>query len=88
MGLARELSMGPKRPRKPKPGQSPEFAALKRFTAAAAPDLEAFRAALEAVGTRPARLLYAEGMIYAAACARYTALTGEQYGPVTIDGKA
>jgi len=65
MGLARDLSMGPAR---------------KRLTAADGPDLETFRAVLDRVGNG-GRMRYAEGLIYTAACARYSALSGEQYGP-------
>jgi len=80
MGLARDLSMGPARKRAPRPGSAPDYAALKRLTAADGPDLETFRAVLDRVGNG-GRMRYAEGLIYTAACARYSALSGEQYGP-------
>lgn len=79
MGLARDLTMGPKR-RTARPGSTPDYAALKRLTTAPAPDLAAFRALLDRVGSG-GRMRYAEGLIYTAACARYSELTGEQYGP-------
>lgn len=76
MGRARELTMGPKRPRRSVPG----LAALRRFTDADAPDVAAFRARLDEVGTGPG-LRPGEALVYARACARYRELTGEAYGP-------
>ena len=80
MGLARELTMGPKRKGAQRPGSAPDYAALKRLTTAPVPDLETFRALLDRVGNG-GRMRYAEGLIYTVACARYSALSGEQYGP-------
>lgn len=80
MGLARDLTMGTRK-RTPRPGHSPDYAALKRLTAAAAPDLATFRATLERVGSSPERMRFAEGVTYAQACQRYRELTGEDYGP-------
>jgi hypothetical protein len=82
MGLARDLTMGQKRPRAPRAGSTPEYTALKRFTAMPEPDLTVFRAALERVGGQRTRMRFAEGVIYAEACARYRELSGEDYGPV------
>ena len=79
MGLARDLTMG-NRKRTPRPGQSPDYAALKRLTTAATPDLGTFRALLDRVGAG-GRMRYAEGLVYTAACQRYRELTGEDYGP-------
>lgn len=81
MGRARELSMGPKRPRTGST-TDPDFATLKRLTQAQRPDLDTFRAVLDRVGARAERPLFGQGVIYIEACQRYTALTGEQYGPV------
>lgn len=73
--------MGQPRRRAPRPGTTPDYAALKRLTACADPDLTAFRAILERVGAQRERMRYAEGVIYAKACERYSELSGEQFGP-------
>lgn len=80
MGLARDLSMGPRKPRR-RPAANPDFAALRRLLQADAPDLDVMRAVLDRVGTSGARMRYAEGTVYVAACQRYSDLTGTQYGP-------
>lgn len=80
MGLARELTMGPRRHRKPRVGTQGDYATLRRLTAAETPDLDAFRQALDRVGAQPGRFRLAEGDVYTAACTRYSELTGTQYG--------
>jgi hypothetical protein len=60
---------------------SGDYAALRRLTAAQAPDLTVFRAVLERVGGTRARMRFAEGVVYAQACQRYRELSGEDYGP-------
>jgi hypothetical protein len=81
MGLARELTMGTRRPRQNGIAANPDYAALRRLTRAQAPDLETFRTILDRVGSSPARMRFKEGAIYIEACQRYRALTGEEYGP-------
>jgi len=81
MGLARDLTMGPKRPRNRHSGTSGDYAILRRLTQAENPDLGTFRAVLQRVGSSPERLRFAEGVVYTAACERYRALTGEDFGP-------
>lgn len=81
MGLARELTMGPRRPRKPKPGTTGDYAIIRRLTAAETPDLAEFRAALDRIGAQTHRFRPEEGRVYHAGCERYSALTGAQYGP-------
>jgi hypothetical protein len=80
MGLARELSMGPRRKRT-RIGNEGDYATLRQLTAAKQPDLVKFREVLDRVAASPARKRYAEGLVWTAACTRYSALTGEQYGP-------
>jgi hypothetical protein len=82
MGLARELSMGPRRTRTNRIAADPDFAALRRLTQAAKPDTTQMRTILDRVGANPARMRFKEGAIYIEACKRYRELTGEQYGPV------
>lgn len=79
MGLARELSMGPRKPRS-QTGMSGDYAVLRRLTHNEDPDLELFRETLDRVGSNPNRFRFTEGAVYIAACTRYTALTGEPYG--------
>jgi hypothetical protein len=79
MGLARDLSMGKRRP-KNRIGQSGDWAVLRRLTDAPNPDLDHFRTVLDRVGTGP-RMRYAEVCVYVAACTRYRELTGQPYGP-------
>lgn len=79
MGLARELSMGPRK-RRPRIGNSGDFAVLRNLTEDPSPDLERFRQVLDRVRAQPTRFRYAEGAVFTAACARYSALTGESYG--------
>lgn len=81
MGLARELSMGPRRPRRNGIAANPDYAALQRLTNAAAPDTGLMRTILDRVGSSPARMRFKEGVIYIEACRRYRDLTGEEYGP-------
>lgn len=81
MGLARDLSMGPARPRGAGIARTGDWARLRRLTATAAPDVREFRAVLDRVAALPGRRRYAEGVVYLNACARYRALTGEDYGP-------
>lgn len=79
MGLARDLSMGPRKPRS-RVGSTGDYATLRRLTKAANPDLATFRAVLDRVSANPNRFRFAEGAAYIAACTRYTELTGEPYG--------
>lgn len=58
-----------------------DYAALRRLTAAQAPDLTMFRTVLERVGGQRERMRFAEGAVYAQACERYRALSGEEFGP-------
>ncbi|MHB9861961.1 hypothetical protein [Streptomyces sp. YIM S03343] len=81
MGLARELTMGTRRPRGNAIAAHPDYAALRRLTRARNPDLDTFRTILDRVGASPARMRFKEGAIYVEACQRYRALTGEDYGP-------
>jgi len=80
MGLARELTMGTRRPRTHS-STSGDYATLRALTAAAAPDLERFRAVIERVGASPERMRAGEGRVYIEACSRYRQLTGELIGP-------
>jgi hypothetical protein len=82
MGLARELSMGPRRPRTNRIAADPDYAALRRLTRAAQPDVAQLRTILERVGAKPERMRFKEGAIYIEACQRYQQLTGEAYGPI------
>jgi hypothetical protein len=82
MGLARELTMGTRRPRGGGIAANPDYAALRRLTRAANPDVETMRTILDRVGASPARMRFKEGAIYIEACQRYRALTGQDYGPV------
>lgn len=82
MGLARELSMGPRRPRS-RVGFTGDFAVLRRLTAASTPDVGDLRATILRVGATPTRFRFAEGVAYNAACKRYRELTGEKIGPET-----
>ena len=79
MGLARELSMGPRKPRS-RVGNEGDFAALRRMTKAENPNLDTFRAILDRVGAQKTRFRFAEGAAYISACTRYSQLTGEPYG--------
>ncbi|MFG3287276.1 hypothetical protein ACGF3G_00430 [Streptomyces sp. NPDC048179] len=81
MGRARELTMGTRRPSRNGIAANPDYAALRRMTAADAPDLDTFRTVLDRVGGSPARMRFKEGAIYIEACKRYRELTGEDYGP-------
>lgn len=81
MGLARDLTMGPRRPRSNAIAANPDYAALRRLTRAASPDLEVMRTILDRVGSNPARMRFKEGAIYIEACKRYRELSGEDYGP-------
>lgn len=74
--------MGPRRPRT-KAGFTGDFAVLRRLTAATAPDVQEFRAAIERVAATPTRFRFAEGAAYNAACTRFRQLTGERIGPET-----
>jgi|SRR5215472_28983 len=82
MGRARELSMG-QRKRSARGANTGAYAKLRALTAAPAGDVDvaAFRAALETVGAQRERMTFAEGAVYAEACARFTEITGEEYGP-------
>jgi len=79
MGLARDLTMGPKR-RRQRPDSTGDFALIRRLTAEAEPDLDQFRAALDRVGAQRSRFRFAEGDIYTAGCTKYSELTGRPYG--------
>jgi hypothetical protein len=81
MGLARELTMGTRRPRGGGIAANPDYAALRRLTRATTPDIETMRTILDRVGASPARMRFKEGAIYIEACNRYRELTGEDYGP-------
>jgi hypothetical protein len=81
MGLARDLTMGPRRPRKARVGHTADYAALRRLTASPAPDLAVFRAVMGRVGRQPGRLRFAELAVYTAASERFHELTGEWIGP-------
>lgn len=76
MGLARDLTTGPKRKRAT--AKTADYAALKYLITAPRPDLSTFRAILTRVTA--ARMSYAETMIYTAARDRYRDLTGEYPG--------
>jgi len=81
MGLARDLTMGSRRPRRNGIAANPDYAALRRLTQAAAPDTDLMRSILERVGASPARMRFKEGAIYIEACKRYREITGEDFGP-------
>lgn len=81
MGLARDLTMGPPRPRKARIGTTGPYAVVRRLVTAAKPDPAKLKAALDAIAASPNRLRYAEGEVYLAGCERYRALTGDDYGP-------
>jgi hypothetical protein len=81
MGRARELTMGPRRPRRNGIAANPDYAALRRMTRAQAPDTDLMRTILDRVGSSPTRMRFKEGVIYLEACKRYRELTGEDYGP-------
>ena len=89
MGLARDLTMGPQKPRGRKPGTGGPWTILRRLALKPEPltavELAALRAASETVGTpgyggrglRNAELDY-----WTRANARYYAETGERIGPL------
>jgi len=89
MGLARDLTMGPKRPRGQKAGTGGPWTTLRRLTAKPGPltpdELTALRAASQMVGTpgfggrglRTAELDY-----WTRANKRYLDETGERIGPL------
>lgn len=79
MGLARELSMGPRKPRS-RTGMTGDYATLRQLTKQSDPDLDEFRAVLDRVSANPHRFRFAEGAAYIAACTRYSQLTGQPYG--------
>lgn len=83
MGLARELSMGPPRKRRPAPGTTGDFATLRRLTAAPDPDLAQFKEVLDRVAAQASRFRWQEGYVYNDACRRYSELTGKPYGSPT-----
>lgn len=80
MGLARDLSMGPRR-RRPAIATTGDYAIVRRALAAPEPDAAALRAALDRIAASPHRLRPAEGRVYLDGCARYREITGEEYGP-------
>lgn len=82
MGLARELTEGPKRPRKHS-GTDPDIAALRRLSRAAKPDVDTFRETLERVTASARRQRFADGAILAVALERYAAITGTAFTPST-----
>lgn len=83
MGLARDLSMGPKRKKAPAPGTTGDYGRLRRLLATEDPNPATLKALILAVAARPERMRPAEGRIYNEACRVYRALTGEQIGPET-----
>jgi len=95
MGLARELSEGPRRRRHRGAGRfqlSDDYVRLRALTKIvearpAGEDLDAIaaqmRPLIEAVGARPARMRFEEGAIFNAACSAYRYVTGERIGPET-----
>jgi hypothetical protein len=80
MGLARDLSMGPRR-RRPRIATTGDYAIVRRALADPEPDPAALRDALERIAASPHRLRPAEGRVYLDGCARYRDVTGEDYGP-------
>lgn len=86
MGLARELTMGPRKPRT-KVGFTGDFARLRRLITNVTEGDDAMIADLRdtilRVAATPRRLRYAEGAVYNDACKRYRELTGEKIGPET-----
>lgn len=91
MGLARDLTMGPKKPRGRKVGTGGEWTVLRRLTAMPGPlcadDLAALRRASETVG-RPGYggrgLRTAELDYWTRANQRYYDETGERIGPMPV----
>ena len=79
MGLARDLSMGPRRPRRTI-AAGPAYATIRRALEAADPDPVALRAALDAIAAGP-RLRQPEGYLYLAGWDRYREITGSEEGP-------
>lgn len=84
MGMARDLTMGPKR-RKPAAGTTGPYAKLRRLVNMSIDDVDAaaLKALIEEAGRQPGRMRAPEGRIYNQACARYKEMTGEQIGPET-----
>lgn len=80
MGLARELTMGPRKKRT-RIASGGDWAVLRRMTAMDNPNTETFRTVLDRVAALPDRRRYAEAMVFIHACARYRELSGEDYGP-------
>jgi hypothetical protein len=83
MGLARDLTMGSKRPRRSTIASGPAWTRLRALTSAPNPDPEVLADAIRAVAAQPGRMRFAEGAQYNDACARYRDLTGEDIGPAT-----
>lgn len=84
MGLARELTMGPRQPRK-RSSTDPDIAALRRLSRVAKPDVDTFRETLERVTASARRQRFADGAIVAVALERYAVLTGSPFTPSTDD---
>lgn len=85
MGLARDLTMGPKRKKAPAAGTTGPYAKLRRMINMSIDDVDAaaLKAAIEAAGAQPGRMRAPEGRLYNAACARYKEITGTSIGPET-----
>jgi hypothetical protein len=77
VGLARDLSMGPHRPRGQRDAGNTDLAALRRLTAAPRPDLETFAAVLNRVAGRAGSMTTTEGSVYLAASRRYEGLSAD-----------
>lgn len=85
MGLARDLTMGPRRPRTRLATTGP-YATARRLTAKAEwtpDDRTAMAAAIAEIMATRTRLRFAEGAVLNAACLRYREVTGERIGPET-----
>jgi hypothetical protein len=83
MGLARDLTMGSKRPRRSTIASGPAWTRLRALTAAPSPDPEALAEAIHVVAAQPGRMRFAEGAQYNDACRKYRNLTGQDIGPAT-----
>lgn len=85
MGLARELSMGPKRPRTPKPGSTGPYARLRTLTDSAAATVAELQAAVIAAQASNDRPRFMEGVILVRANQRIAALGGTPLGPTEFN---
>lgn len=80
MGRARDLTMGPRRPRT-RLGQTGDYAVVRALSKVPHPteeQVDALRAALGRIGASPHRLRFAELAVYTAGCDRLRELRPDE----------